>query len=84
MEITKLPKKSNKKYRKFLQPKALSKSNEPKKPIDDPSEEEQKAKKSIKWCKKDHCKSRKKVTKTSQPKKEAKSPEFLDTDSDEV
>ena len=43
MEITKLLKKCNKKNRKVLQPKALSKSDEPKKlsePIDDPSEEE--------------------------------------------
>ena len=52
MEIIKLHKKCNKKDRKVLQPKALSKSDEPKKvspksdepkkAIDDPSEEEQK------------------------------------------
>ena len=42
MEIIKLHKKCNKKDRKVLQPKTLSKSDEP---IDDPSEEEQKPKK---------------------------------------
>ena len=48
MEIIKLPKKCNKKDRKILQLKALSKSDEPKKvlgPTDEPSEEEQKSKK---------------------------------------
>ena len=58
MEIIKLQKKCNKKDKKVLQPKALSKSDEPKKaisksdepkkvsePINDPSEEEQKPKK---------------------------------------
>ena len=48
MEIIKLHKKCNKKGRKVLQPKALSKSDEPKKLselVDDSSDEEQKPKK---------------------------------------
>ena len=45
MEIIKLHKKCNKKDRKVLQSKALSKSDVPKKTIDDPSKEEQKPKK---------------------------------------
>ena len=70
MEIIKLHKKCNKKTRKISQPKALSKSDEPKKalsdepkkvsgPTDDPSEGEQK------------------------PKKAPKTPESVDTDSDD-
>ena len=45
IEIIKLHKKCNKKDRKVLQSKALTKSDVPKKTIDDPSKEEQKPKK---------------------------------------
>ena len=75
MEIIKLHKKCNKKDRKILQPKALSKSDEPKKAIDDPSEEEQKP---------TTTEAGKKVKQTPQPKKALKSPEFVDTDSDDT
>ena len=77
-QIIKLHKKCNKKDRKVLQPKVLSKSDEP---IDDPSKEEQKPKK-IRW-KKDHYKGSKKVKKAPQPEKAPKTSEFLDTDSDD-
>ena len=75
MEIIKLQKKCNKKDKKVLQPKALSKSDEPKKaisksdepkkvsePINDPSEEKQKPKKAD--GKKTTTKEGKKVKKT--------------------
>ena len=68
MEIIKLHKKCNKKDRKVLQPKALSKSDEP---IDDPSEEEQKPKKAD--GKKTTKKAVKKVKKVPQHKKHQKS-----------
>ena len=90
MKIINLHKKCNKKARKVSQPKALSKSDEPKKalsksdepkevsePIDDPSEEEQKSKKSD--GKKTATKVGKKVKKASQTKKAPKSPEFIDS-----
>ena len=80
MEIIKLHKKCNKKDRKVLQSKALSKSDEPKKAIDDPSEEEQKLKKASSDVKKTTTKALKKVKKASQPKKALKFPEFVDTD----
>ena len=66
MEIINIHKKCNKKDRKALKPKALSKPDEPKKvsgPINDPSEEEQKPKKVGKD-----------VKKTPQPKKSTKVP----------
>ena len=84
MEIIKLHKKCDKKDRKVLQPKALSKSDEPKKTIDDPSEEEQNPKKALSDVKKTTTKAGKKVKKTSQPKKAPKSLEFVDTDSDDT
>ena len=87
MEITKLHKKCNKKNRKVLQPKVLSKSDEPKKlsePIDNPSKEEQKLKKASSDGKKTTAKAEEKVKKTPQPKKAPKSPEFVDTDSDDT
>ena len=87
MEITKLHKKCNKKNRKVLQPKVLSKSDEPKKisePIDNPSKEEQKLKKASSDEKKTTAKAEEKVKKTPQPKKAPKSPEFVDTDSDDT
>ena len=84
MEIIKLHKKCNKKDRKVLQPKALSKSDEPKKvspksgeprkAIDDPGEEETDVKKTT-------TKAGKKVKKTSKPQKVPKTPEFVDADS---
>ena len=86
MEIIKLHKKCNEKDRKVLQPKALSKSDEPKKlsgPIDDPSEEKQKPKKASSDGKKTTTQAGKKVKKTPQPKKAPKSPEFVDTDTDD-
>ena len=64
MEIIKRHKKCNKKDRKVLQPKALSKSD---KPIDDPSEEELKPKRAD--GKKTTAKAVKKVKKTPQPQK---------------
>ena len=87
MEIIKLHKKCNKKDRKALQPKALSKSDKPKKlskPIDDPSEEKQKLKKVSSDGKKTIERAGKKVKNTLQPKKLPKSPEFVDTDSDDT
>ena len=66
MEIIKLHKKCNKKDRKVLQAKALSKSDEPKKVsglIDDPSEEEQKPKKASSDVKKTTTKAVKKSQK---------------------
>ena len=81
MEIIKLHKKSNKKDRKVLQPKALSKSNELKKTIADPREEEQKPRKASSDVKRTTTKAGKKVKKTSQPKKAPTSPEFADSDS---
>ena len=80
MEIIKLHKKYNKKDRKVLQPKALSKSDEPKKAIDDPSDEEQKPKKASNET---TTKAEKKVKKTLQSRKAPKSPEFVDTDTDD-
>ena len=68
-------KKCNKKDRNVLQPKALFKSDEPKKisaPIDDPSEEEQKPKKTSSDGKKTTTKAGKKVKKTPQSKKAPK------------
>ena len=89
MEIVSLHKKCNKKDRKVLQPKALSKSDEPKKvspksgeprkAIDDPREEEQKSKETD--VKKTTTKAGKKIKKTSKPQKVPKTPEFVDTDS---
>ena len=84
MEIIKLHKKCNKKDGKVLQPKAVSKSDKPKKAIDDPREEEQKPKKTSSDVKKTTAKAGGKVKKTSQPKKVPKSPEFVDTDSDDM
>ena len=84
MEIIKLHKKYNKKDRKVLQPKALSKSDEPKKAIDDSREEEQKPRKASSDVKKTSAKAGKKAKKTSQPKKAPKSPEFVDTDPDDT
>ena len=52
--------------------------------MDDPSEEKQKPKKASSDVKKTTTKTRKKVKKTLQPKKAPKSPEFVDTDSDET
>ena len=66
MEIIELHKKCNKKDRKILQLKALSKSDEPKKTINDPSEEEQKPKKAPSET---NTKAGKKVKKTPQPRK---------------
>ena len=86
MEIIKLRKKCNKKDRKVLQLKALSKSDEPKKvsrPIDDPSEEEQNPKKDSSDGKKTTTKAGKKVKKIPQPKKAPKSPEFVETDTND-
>ena len=60
MEIIKLHKKCNKKDRKVLQPKALSKSGL----IDDPSKEEQKPKKASSDVRKTTTKAGKKVKKT--------------------
>ena len=80
MGIIKLHKKCSKKNRKILHPKALSKSNEPKKIIDDPSEEKQRPKKALSDVKKA---AGKKVKKTSQPKKVPKSPEFIDSRKEE-
>ena len=85
MEIIKLQKRCNKKDREILQPKALSKSDEPKKlsePIDDPSEEKKKPKKASGDRKKTTTTAGKKVKNTPQPKKAPKPPEFVDTDSD--
>ena len=67
MEIINFHKKCNKKDRKVLQPKALSKSDEPKKvsgPIDDPSEKEKKPKKAPSNGKKTTIKAEKKMKKT--------------------
>ena len=64
MEIINIHKKCNKKNRKVLQPKTLSKSDEPKKvsgPIDDPSEEEKKPKKASSNGKKTTIKAGKKI-----------------------
>ena len=64
MEIINIHKKCNKKNRKVLQPKALSKSDEPKKvsgSIDDPSEEEKKPKKASSNGKKTTIKAGKKI-----------------------
>ena len=84
MEIIKLYKNCNKKDAKILQPKTLSKSEEPKKVINDPSKEKQKPKKASSDVKKNTTKAGKKVKKTPQPKKAPKSPEFVDTDSDDT
>ena len=84
MEIIKLPKKCNKKGRQILQPKALSKSDEPKKVSDD--EQEESAAKQPKKAGSDKpkkalsenaTKAGKKVKTTSEPKKAPKSPEFI-------
>ena len=79
MEIIKLRKKCNKKDRKVLQPKALTKSDEPKKvsrPIDDPSEEEQKPKKASSDGKKTTTKTGKKLKRPHNLKKH-QSPQSL-------
>ena len=96
MEIIKLQKKCNKKDKKVLQPKALSKSDEPKKaisksdepkkvsePINDPSEEEQKPKKASSDGKKTTTKTGKKAKRTPETKKAPKPPEFVDTDTND-
>ena len=79
MEIIKLHKKCNKKDRKVLQSKAISKSDEPKKlsePIDDPSEEEQKPKKASSDGKKTAIRAGKKLERTRSLKKH-QSPQSL-------
>ena len=74
--------------KKVLQPKRASpKSDEPKKvsrPIDDPSEEEQRPKKTSSNGKKTTKMAGKKFEKTWQPKKAPKTHEFLDADSDDT
>ena len=87
MEIIKLQKKWNKKDGKVLQPKPLSKSDEPKKwseSIDGPSEKEQKPKKASSNGKKTAAKAGSNVKNTPHPKKVPKSLEFVDTDSDDM
>ena len=99
MEIISLHKKCNKKAKKVSQPKKASvppkpeeakRASEPSKsderknvswPVDDPSKEEQKPKKVD--GKKTITKAGKKVKKTPQPRKTPKTPEFVDTDSDD-
>ena len=79
MEIIKLHKKCNKKDKKVLQSKAISKSDEPKKlsePIDDPSEEEQKPKKASSDGKKTATRAGKKLERTHSLKKH-QSPQSL-------
>ena len=86
MEIINLHKRCNKKARKVSQSKALSKSDEPKKvsgSINDPSKKEQKPKKASSDGRKTTTKAGKKVKKTSQPKYEPKSPEFIDSSEEE-
>ena len=72
------------KDRKILQSKALSKLDEPKKSIHNPSDEKKKPKKALSYVKKTSTKAGKKFKKTSQLKKAPKSPDVIDTDSDDT
>ena len=83
MEIINLHKKCNKRTRKAPQSKkALSKSDEPKK-VSGPNEKGQGSKRASSDRKKTAKKAGTKLKKTSKPKKQPKSPEFIDSSEEE-